>query len=148
MSDIQCTCKWNPDRHDDDCPVSLRQQLDQKQADLDRALARADACQREAQIWKQEARTQSAIVAEIYQELTGKTGEPGDWNGARPLKQAILRKQAEAVEAFLSDLREKQAAQESDYGVTVTRSLVGQGQLEQYANRLRQQADQLENTHD
>ncbi|WP_288365527.1 hypothetical protein [uncultured Marinobacter sp.] len=98
-------------------------------ADLDRALARADACQREAQIWKQEARTQSAIVAEIYQELTGKTGEPGGWNGARPLRPAIFRKQAEAVDE-------------------VTRLYVPSGMartsLEECANRLRQQADELE----
>lgn len=73
--------------------TTLRQKLEQSEA-------RADACQQQAQIWKQEARTQSAIVAEIYQELTGKTGEPGDWNGVRPLKPAILHKQAEAVEAI------------------------------------------------
>lgn len=73
--------------------ADLRQQLEQ-------AEARADACQQEAQIWKQEARTQAATVAEIYQELTGKTGEPGDWHGARPVKAAVLRKQAEAVKAL------------------------------------------------
>lgn len=73
--------------------ATLRQQLQQ-------AEARADHCEREARQWRQEARTQSSIVAEIYQELTGKTGEPGDWNGARPIKSAILRKQAEALIEF------------------------------------------------
>lgn len=82
----------------------LQDWFDNARAEAESLQARADACQQEAQIWKQEARTQSAIVAEIYQELTGKTGEPGDWNGARPLKPAILRKQAEAVDR-LKDFR-------------------------------------------
>lgn len=110
----------------------LRQQLDQKQADLDRALARADACQREAQIWKQEARTQSAIVAEIYQELTDKTGEPGDWNGARPLRPAILRKQAEAIEDSAN----------THCNPSTKAALVAHLLLD--AKRLREKADQME----
>ena len=50
---------------------------------------KADNCEQEARQWRQEARTQSAIVAEIYEAVTGKKGEPGDWNGAVPVKERI-----------------------------------------------------------
>lgn len=41
-----------------------------------------------ASAWKQEARTQEATVHEIYQLVTGKTGEPGTWHGAEPVRRA------------------------------------------------------------
>ena len=65
------------------CPICLLDERDSLRQQLEQSEMRADACQQQAQIWKQEARTQSAIVTEIYQELTGKTGEPGDWSGER-----------------------------------------------------------------
>lgn len=43
----------------------------------------------EAQIHAQEARTANATIAEIYQIVTGKTGEPGNWNGAEPVRKCI-----------------------------------------------------------
>ena len=64
--------------------------------------------------------------------------------GSKLTQAATLRKQAEAVEAFLSDLRDKQERQADDFGVAVKRTLVGQGQLEDYAQRLIQQADEIE----
>lgn len=51
-----------------------------------------DLCGRmklEAQIHAQEARTSSATIAEIYQCVTGSTGEPGNWNGANPVRERI-----------------------------------------------------------
>ena len=118
--------------------TTLRQQLSESQA-------RADNCQQQAQIWKQEARTQAATVRVIYQELTGRTGEPGDWSGARPLAPSILRKQAEAVEL---------AARESVENAVLSNSAWGHGWIDgretavrhmlDYAQRLRQQADEAE----
>lgn len=43
----------------------------------------------EAQIHAQEARTANATIAEIYQIVTGKTGEPGNWHGAEPVRKCI-----------------------------------------------------------
>jgi hypothetical protein len=43
----------------------------------------------QAQIWKQEARTANATIAEIYQLCSGATGEPGNWNGAEPVRQRL-----------------------------------------------------------
>ncbi|WP_278366918.1 hypothetical protein [Marinobacter salarius] len=55
----------------------------------DAVQSKADNCEREARQWRQEARTQSATVAEIYEAVSGKKGEPGDWNGAEPVKRRI-----------------------------------------------------------
>lgn len=117
--------------------ATLRQKLEQ-------AEARADACQLQAQIWKQEARAQSSTVAKIYQELTGKTGEPGDWNGVRPLKPAILRKQAEAVDEvnrLLTTISEEVESGAMDACLVVQYAASTAGEE---ADRLRQQADELE----
>ena len=43
----------------------------------------------EARIHAQEARTAKATIAEIYQLCTGATGEPGDWQGANPVRQKL-----------------------------------------------------------
>ncbi len=51
--------------------------------------------QSEAEIHAQEARTHRATVHEIYQIVTGKTGEPGNWNGAEPVRQRIKELEAE-----------------------------------------------------
>lgn len=48
-----------------------------------------EAVIQQAQIWRQEARTMRNIVAERYQAVTGSAGEPGDWNGAKPVREAI-----------------------------------------------------------
>lgn len=59
----------------------------------------------EAQIHAQEARTANATIAEIYQCVTGKTGEPGNWNGAEPVRARLVELE-EALEncvAFIED---------------------------------------------
>jgi len=61
-------------------------------ADKARIAELTDLCDRlkqEAQIRAQEARTANATIAEIYQIVTGKTGEPGNWNGAEPVRRRI-----------------------------------------------------------
>lgn len=52
----------------------------------------------EAQIHAQEARTANATIAEIYQVVTGRTGEPGNWNGAEPVKKRIVELEAQKAE--------------------------------------------------
>lgn len=51
--------------------------------------ARFEAVKLQAQLWKQEARTANATIAEIYQICTGATGEPGRGNGAKPVRAAL-----------------------------------------------------------
>ena len=60
----------------------------------------ADRLKLEAQMHAQEARTANSTIAEIYQCVTGKTGEPGNWNGAEPVRKRIA--ELEASEARLA----------------------------------------------
>ena len=69
---------------------------------IEKLEALCGSLQLEAEIWAQEARTQKHTVHECYQAVTGATGEPGDWNGARPVVERI-----EALEAENASLREK-----------------------------------------
>lgn len=48
-----------------------------------------DSLQQQAEIHAQEARTANATIAEIYQLVTGATGEPGRWNGAEPVRKRL-----------------------------------------------------------
>lgn len=53
-----------------------------------------ETCKQQAQIWKQEARTANSTIAEIYQLVTGRRGEPGNWNGAAPIRKLIAERDA------------------------------------------------------
>ena len=63
-----------------------------------------EACKLQAQIWKQEARCANHTLGEIYQIATGAKGEPGNWNGSKPIRALIderdaLRKALETAAA-------------------------------------------------
>ncbi|MES2634081.1 MAG: hypothetical protein V4669_13990 [Pseudomonadota bacterium] len=58
-------------------------------------IALTDRLKLEAQIHAQEARAANATIADIYQCVTGSTGEPGNWNGAEPVRQRIAELEAE-----------------------------------------------------
>lgn len=62
---------------------------------LQKAEARAEALRAEAEQWAQEARTHKSSLHEAYQAVTGATGEPGNWNGARPIIEAFTSLRAE-----------------------------------------------------
>ena len=68
-----------------------------------------DRLKLEAQIQAQEARSQRATVREIYQAVTGRTGEPGDWNGAKPVMALI--EERDALRARIDDLSRAYAVQ-------------------------------------
>jgi len=78
-----------------------------------------------------------ALVAELESAATQKRID--SLNSA-----FILRKQAEAVEGFLSEIHKSQRQQEEDFEVSISHSLISQHRLEDYAQRLRQQADELQ----
>jgi hypothetical protein len=58
---------------------------------LEAAESQLEAVTQQARIWKMEALTHKSTVQECYQACTGSTGEPGDWNGANPVKQLAMR---------------------------------------------------------
>ncbi|MDX1559058.1 MAG: hypothetical protein R3193_09145 [Marinobacter sp.] len=40
MSEAKCTCKWNPDGHDDDCPLFLKDKNTRLQSEVERLRGR------------------------------------------------------------------------------------------------------------
>lgn len=65
------------------------------QPELDRLRNLVAILQQQAEIHAQEARTANATIYEAYQAVTGATGEPGNWNGARPIRGELDRLRAE-----------------------------------------------------
>ena len=76
------------------CPICADASIAlQSQAERIKELeAEVAATKQQAQIWKMEADTQKATVREIYQLCTGATGEPGDWNGANPVREVVTER--------------------------------------------------------
>lgn len=89
----------------------------------------------EAQCHAQEARAANATVHEIYQVISGATGEPGNWNGAEPVKAYVAkaherigileheldlneREQLDADDDAALDAKKLKAAQERIAGLT------------------------------
>ena len=59
--------------------------------------------QLEAQIHAQEARTANATIAEIYQVVSGGTGEPGNWHGVEPVR-TVMQEQREEITRLRGEL--------------------------------------------
>jgi hypothetical protein len=57
-----------------------------KVSDLERE---RESLRRQAEQWAMEARAHKSSLHEAYQAVTGATGEPGNWNGARPIIEAF-----------------------------------------------------------
>ncbi len=61
--------------------------------------------QLEAKIHAQEARTANATIAEIYQVVSGATGEQGNWNGVQPVKALVDQLKNELAQATQREAR-------------------------------------------
>lgn len=70
---------------------------------IEELTALVERVKQEAQIHAQEARTANHTIAEIYQLCTGGTGEPGNWNGAEPVRQTLASQAAE-IERLRAEL--------------------------------------------
>lgn len=89
--------EFNHDEEDLACELAYtRYTLAREELELEHLRAQVaeledqkEAVIQQAQIWRQEARTMQNTVAECYKAVTGSTGEPGDWNGAKPVREAI-----------------------------------------------------------
>lgn len=69
--------------------AELRSEIAALKNELVMATDRADALLRQAEQWKGEALAHKSSLHEAYQVLTGATGEPANWNGARPFRQFV-----------------------------------------------------------
>lgn len=68
---------------------SLVAQLSTAKEEIERLKTLASRLQQEAEIHAGEARAHKASLHEAYQAVTGATGEPGNWNGAEPVKNFV-----------------------------------------------------------
>ena len=78
--------------------AAIAAELAYRDAEIERLRAERDSIKQQAEAWKQEARAQAGIVNECYQDVTGKKGEPGDWNGANPVRECIEHLRAKNAE--------------------------------------------------
>ena len=63
-------------------------------AERDKLLWIVEQIKMQAQTWAGEAKCQTNTVQEIYRLVSGKTGEKGDWNGAKPVANLIAERDA------------------------------------------------------
>ena len=70
---------------------------EERTRERDEAQKEAEALKLQAQVWALEARAQKATVHACYEAITGKTGEPGDWNGAEPIRRYVAERDALAL---------------------------------------------------
>ena len=74
-----------------------------------------DALKQQAQIHAMEAKTANSTIYDIYQVVSGGTGEPGNWNGARPVREAFDALKADAERyRWLKDNRSYAYAMQPD----------------------------------
>lgn len=84
----------------------------------------------QAKIHAQEARTANASLSECYQVATGSTGEPGNWNGAEPIRS--LKAELDAANHQLLSCYLRIEELEADHRAEVIR-----------AESIKEQRDQL-----
>lgn len=77
-------------RYKDHCSL-----VDEQRAEIARLQALRDALKLQAQVHAQEARAANSTIAEIYQCVSGATGEVGNWHGAEPVREAFRKLQAQ-----------------------------------------------------
>lgn len=91
-------------RHEMDILMCLdpdfRSTLESLQREKEELRNLADRLKQEAQIHAMGSRCANATINEIYQIISGGKGEPGNWNGAEP-----VRRYAEAAEAEVKRLQ-------------------------------------------
>lgn len=83
--------KWSDTLTSDSLCIEAAQALDAKDARIAELTALADRLKIEAQAHACEAHTANSTIYEIYQALSGATGEPGNWHGAEPARKFAAR---------------------------------------------------------
>ncbi len=83
--------------------VTLRRLLTALQAreeENEKLRSQRDALRQQSEVWALEARAHKSSLHEAYQAITGATGEPGNWNGAKPIIEHVTTLQSALAEAL------------------------------------------------
>lgn len=83
------------------CLVSASRRAEELQRRAEAAEALAERLKLEAQGHAMEARTANSTIHEIYQVVSGATGESGNWHGAKPIHEYAAR-----MKALVSELQD------------------------------------------
>lgn len=95
---------WQSNASNEVIARALMAEHESKDARIAELTAFAEHLKLEAQCHASEARTANATVHEIYQVLSGATGEPGNWRGAEPARKFAAR--LAALTALLKEARQ------------------------------------------
>ena len=97
-----CGCDCNDPCKE--CPGCRIAELEAGNAEL---REKCEGLKREAESHAMEARAQRTTVQECYPAVTRATGEPGDWNGSKPVVEGLerLREKLARVEGAAGELR-------------------------------------------
>lgn len=85
--------------------VTLRRLLTALQAreeENEKLRSQRDALRQQSEVWALEARAHKSSLHEAYQAITGATGEPGNWNGAKPIIEHVTTLQSALAEALVA----------------------------------------------
>lgn len=96
----------SPDRMREVLALARRAEESQRRAEAAEALA--ERMKLEAQGHAMEVRTANSTIHEIYQVVSGATGEPGNWHGANPVREYVAR-----TEALVSELQRENAEKDA-----------------------------------
>ncbi|HEY8359486.1 MAG TPA: hypothetical protein VIL30_18705 [Ramlibacter sp.] len=117
--------------------LGLILKTDEDWIDLEDRLQAAEALverlKLEAQAHASEARTANSTIYEIYQVISGGKGEPGNWNGAEPVRayvqaaEAKNRAYAEALEKIAQDTSNTTFGPWPTRGAEIARATLQQG---------------------
>lgn len=112
--------------HDSTAVVpGLRIAINEQAARIAQLEALAERLKQEAQIHAQEARTANHTIGEIYQCVTGATGEPGNWHGAEPVRARIAQLEASNEKLLAAHQRIVQHYGYNDSAQAIARVMYG-----------------------
>lgn len=95
---------WDTASFPDDVAKALTAEAATLRAEVERLTNERDNLKLQARCHAQEARTANATIYESYQAITGARGEPGNWNGAEPVRALVAER--DALRSQLESMRE------------------------------------------
>jgi light-regulated signal transduction histidine kinase (bacteriophytochrome) len=109
-----------------------------KEAECERMQNLCETLRQEARNHAHEAAGHRATVQEIYQLISGATGEPGDWNGAAPVRELLA--ECERLREALDDMIKWVAVYAASDGPAARRIVMESPRMQKAQRALQPQA--------